>query len=115
MRPRAISLLCILLTIWESSMLLWALSLFIHVSDKAEVFFLLSSLGVLLSLGGLWLMRRWGVYLFLALWVISLFTQYSAFNLAENHLTSTFNWLMLAIYLIVILPYWKLFGLPRQG
>lgn len=113
MRPRAISLLCILLAIWDASMLLWALSLFVQISDKASVFFLASSLGVLLSLLGLWLMKRWSAYLFVALWLISLFTQYSAFDPTKHHLTSKFNWLMLAIYLIVVLPYWRRLGQTR--
>lgn len=112
MRPRAISLLCILLTIWESSLLMWALSLFVRISDRASVFFLISSLCVMLSLRGLWLMKRWGVYLFAILWSISLFTQYSAFDVEENHLTSTFNWLMLGVYLIVVLPYWNRLSRP---
>lgn len=118
MRPRAITYLCVLLLSGGAMKLLQGLSLFIFHSDKPALFALLISAMAMVSYIGLWFMQRWGVYLFLAVWFISLFPEFSPVDIpldaSHSHFHSTFNWVVLGIYLIVVLPYWRLMGRPRE-
>ncbi|BBL72377.1 hypothetical protein [Methylogaea oryzae] len=111
MRPRAITYLCVLLLSGGAMKLLQGLSLFVFHSDKAALFALVISLAAMVSYAALWFMQRWGVYLFLLVWFVSLFPEFSPVDLpldaAHNHFHSTFNWVLLAVYLVVVLPYWR--------
>lgn len=113
-RPRAITYLCFLLFVGGTAKALQALSLFIFHSDKAAVFALITSCLALISYLGLWIMQRWGVYLFLAVWLLSLYPRFSPVDVGHSHIHSVFTWVMLAIYLVVVMPYWHRLSAPKD-
>ena len=79
-----------------------------NLTVTAAVFGFLSNVLVFASLVGLWRLKRWGVYLYLCLILTGLFVTYVIDPpwALENTKAWWLPFIMPAIYLAVVLPYW---------
>ena len=105
MRPKPITILCAILFVLAGIDSVGAIGAFFHISFFKALFRLIITLMGLISTLGLWEMKKWGVFLFLATFFIS-FSYYYFFETAsKDYLIMMF--ILPAIYLAVVLPYWK--------
>lgn len=130
MRPKAITILCIVLFILQglalagagqgllialgivefsgnagSSEISQAVS---NLSVVEALYGFLASLASLVSVYGLWAMKKWGVYLFLLVVLLGVFITYviSPPWVVQSPLGWWVPFILPAIYLAVVLPYW---------
>ncbi len=117
MRPRAIFLLCFAVAAMTLPKFFNALyAIFVTPGLYAAVW-LVSNTLVLVSCYGLWQMRRWGVYLFLAGWGLKL-AGILWFPMTQGR-TPWLIWfpiIVLLVYLAVVAHYWKdMDGTPQSS
>ena len=107
MRPLPITLLCALMLALQL-MELWGVFFASFQHPVRALWTFGAVLVAIVSIGGLWLMRRWGIFLYLGLYAASV-AVFCLFPPPEAKMLNQPVLMLLvpAVYCAVVLPYWK--------
>ncbi len=108
MRPRSIFLLCFAIVVMTLPKFINAVyALFVTPGSYALLWFVSNSL-VLVSCYGLWQMRKWGVYLFVAAWLVKIAgVLWFPIEPGRSTLLLWFPVVVLLVYLAVVAHHWQ--------
>lgn len=110
-RPVAITVLCVVLTAIGVISLIGGVYALVQTPSLLRAWSLLSGVAFLVSIWGLWKMKRWAPVLFFAIAAINMVLLYSVqITDVPSDARSWGAWLLPVAYLTAVMPYWRRLG-----
>ena len=110
MRPGPITIICVVFFVLSAINLLSVFLYFSIYPLERAIWILFTEISAIISVVGLWKMRKWGIYLYLGSFIVGLIS--ISLFLPQGEAITDKLWAIFVsplMYCAVVLPYWKKF------